>query len=107
LRRFSWMALGAAALVVATGILDAGFLVDGAAALVFTGYGRLLLAKTGFVTGMIALGALNRLVLLPTLGGANEGRGLAGLRQRIAAEIGLGCAAIAVAAVLGLLSPSR
>jgi putative copper resistance protein D len=107
LSRFSLVALVAAGLVIASGIANAAFIIESPAALLGTGYGRMLLAKVVFAAGMVGLGALNRFVFLPALKGPDEAKSLAALRQSVAAEIGLGAAIIAVVATLGMLSPSQ
>lgn len=106
LPRFSTVALVAVILVVATGIANAFFIVESPAALLTSGYGRVLVAKVMLVAGMIALGTLNRYVLQPALMGADTAKGLAGLRQSVAAEIALGVLVMAVVATLGMVSPS-
>jgi copper resistance protein D len=106
LPRFSTVALVAVGLIVVTGIVNTAFIIESPAALLATGYGRVLLAKVMLFAGMVALGALNRYVFQPALMGADPAKGLRGLRLSVAAEIALGALVMAIVAALGMLSPS-
>lgn len=57
--RFSPIALGAAALVFASGLVLANLSLDGWRSLWTTSYGRVLLAKVGLVTPVLACGWIN------------------------------------------------
>jgi putative copper resistance protein D len=105
LPRFSTMALIAVGLVVASGIVNAVFLLHSPAALFKTAYGLVLLAKIALVALMIALGALNKQVLMPRIVASGAADGVAPLRGSAAAEIALGAAVLAIVAVLGTLAP--
>lgn len=97
LTRFSSLAAGALALLVATGATLAWRIVGSWSALVETDYGRLLLAKVGTAVIAVALAAWNRRWLLPKVQGAarrSDRRAGAGLVTRVV---------IAEAAVLGVV----
>src|SRR5207244_11231750 len=66
-RRFSALALGAVAVIVATGAWNAWVEIGDVAGLVGTRYGRLLLLKLALLVPIVALGAFNRRRLLPAL----------------------------------------
>jgi copper resistance protein D len=99
------MALIAVGLVVASGVANAVFLLDSPMALLKTAYGLVLLAKIALVALMIALGALNKQVLMPRIVASGAAGGVAPLRHSVAAEIALGAAVLAIVAVLGTLAP--
>lgn len=61
------------AVLVATGTYSAWLYVPGPRALAFTEYGRYLLAKLVLILPLVALGAVNRFVLMPRLVGVNAG----------------------------------
>lgn len=104
---FSAMAVIAVALVVSSGIVNAVLLLDSPAALIATTYGRLLVAKIILVLGMIALGAINRQVLMPRIAESSGARGASGLVRSVAVEIGLGLAVLAIVGALGTVSPEH
>ena len=66
-RRFSRFSLVVVGLLAATGLLNSYFIVGSLGALFTTDYGRLLLLKIVLFFLMLALGALNLLVLKPRL----------------------------------------
>jgi putative copper resistance protein D len=66
-RRFSTLSLVVVGLLVATGLLNAYFIVGSPGALFTTGYGRLLLVKIALFFLMLILGAWNLFVLKPRL----------------------------------------
>ena len=101
------MAVIAVALVVSSGIVNAVLLLDSPAALIATTYGRLLVAKIILVLGMIALGAINRQVLMPRIAESSGARGASGLVRSVAVEIGLGLAVLAIVGALGTVSPEH
>jgi putative copper resistance protein D len=105
LPRFSTMALIAVGLVVASGVANAVFLLDSPMAPFKTAYGLVLLAKVALVVLMIALGALNKQVLLPRIVASGAADGVAPLSRSVAAEIALGAAVLVIVAVLGTLAP--
>ena len=68
--RFSTLAAGVLAALVATGSFMAWRIVGSWDGLVSTDYGRLLLVKIGVALVAVAIAAVNRFVLLPRGGGA-------------------------------------
>jgi len=107
LPRFSAMALVAVGLVVASGVANTAFLLDSPGALLNTAYGRVLFAKVALVVLMIALGALNRQVLLPRIASTARSEVLIPLRRSVTAEIALGVAVLALVGALGTLAPDH
>jgi putative copper resistance protein D len=103
LRRFSHLGYGAVGLVLASGIVNSCFLIAGPADLVSTPYGWTLCLKVLFVTGMLALAAVHRFVLLPRVVAGRSADRL--LMRSLSAELGLAVCAIAAASVLGTLPP--
>ena len=100
--RFSPVAMGAVALLAATGLFASGVHVGGWARLWGTPYGRILVLKVVLVAGVVALGATNHLRWRPLLG---EASGREGLRRWVYWEVVLGAAVLAVTAVLVRTSP--
>src|SRR5262249_61245488 len=70
--RFSSMGYVAVATIVASGLLNAWLLVGSFANLITTPYGQLLIVKVCLFGGMLALAALNRFWLVPSLVGDNK-----------------------------------
>jgi len=100
-RRFSGLATGSLAVLVATGTLQATREIGSVAALTGTGYGRLLLGKLAIVVGLLCLGAVSRhAVRRPT---DTVGR----LRRTVPLEVGLIAVVLAVTSVLVLTPPAR
>lgn len=93
LQRFSALALAAAPVVFASGVWLALSLAGGLAALGETAYGRLLIAKAGVVSGVVALGAVNKLVLIPAIA-RGEARAIGWLRVTLAVDGALFAAAM-------------
>jgi copper transport protein len=105
LRRFSPVALGAVAVLAATGTLQAIPYLTALDQLWTTGYGRELLAKIVLLAVLAGLGALNRQRTLPALARlAQAGRpaGAVGhvLRRTLRAEVALLVAVLGVTAAL-------
>jgi putative copper resistance protein D len=107
LPRFSTMAVIAVALVVLSGIVNAALLLESPTALIATIYGRLLIAKIILVFGMIALGAINRQVLMPRIAESSGTKGARGLVRSVAIEIALGFAVLAIVGAIGTVSPEH
>lgn len=112
-RRFSTVGLIAVGTLLATGILNALFLVGNLPALLGTDYGHLLMLKIALFLTMVAFAAINRQWLMPLLaadpGGAGTpaNRGLLRQLQRNAlVEAGLGAAVLMVVGVLGTTPPA-
>lgn len=99
--RFSPLALGCAVAVAVTGGLSAWLRLSGWSAL-GSGYGVLLLAKTGLLVGLVAAGARHRGRTLPALA-----RGDAGAFRRLAlAEAGLMAVVVGLAVALSRTPPA-
>jgi copper transport protein len=105
-QRFSRLALGAVAVLVAAGLIIAVLQVGSIRGLIKTTYGLILLAKLALVAGLVALAAINKLRLTPSLARGEPGAAVV-LRRTIAAEIGLGLAILVATAALGTTPPPR
>jgi putative copper resistance protein D len=110
LSRFSSMAYLAVAAIVASGSINAWFLIGALSALVGTSYGELLLLKLGLFGLMLCLAASNRFRLVPSLAKApiigQSDLTLTLLRRHIVAEQILGILVVGIASLLGTLSPA-
>lgn len=102
--RFSWLGLTAAGLIVATALVLAVALVGSIPALVGTGYGRLLLLKSGLLLLALALACRNRYVLTGRLAVARAGARAALLRS-VGIEAAIGLAIVLAAAFLAAQMP--
>lgn len=100
-RRASSVALIAVAVIAATGILQAALLLPDLLALWGSGYGRLVLAKTGGLAALVALGAFHRFRLLPRL----DAGGAPALRRSVRREILVFAVVLLVAAWLAQVPP--
>ncbi len=110
LLRYSVMAMVAVALIVATGVANAGFRVAGSFDKLFdTSYGNALFTKIGLVAAMLVLAYFNRFIALPRLRAASlNGMGqIRRLRYSTALELALGAAVLGAAAVLGITPPPQ
>jgi putative copper resistance protein D len=107
LTRFSGMGYAAVAALLATGLLNAWFLVGTVGGLVDTNYGRLLSLKILIFASMVALAGLNRFRLVPRLaqGQGGDRPSLLRLRSHILAEQTLGFAVILIVSFLGTMAP--
>ena len=101
-RWFSDLALVAVALVAVTGLVAGVVQVDSIDGLVDTGYGQLLLVKVAGFAVLLALGFVNRAVLVPKVE-----QGLKALLTSTRAEVGVAAAVLAVTAVLINQPPAR
>ena len=99
-RRFSRIAAFGLVVVAVTGVVRGVEELSAWSELATTGYGRAVLAKALLLVGIAALGALNRRRSVP-VAASNLGR----LRRTSRFELGLAAAALAVAALLGTISP--
>jgi putative copper resistance protein D len=109
LKRFSLVALPAAAMIVASGLGNAGFRVGASFERVFlTDYGSVLSAKAALVAVMLALASYNRFVAQPRLRRAppSPRQGVL-LHASVALELALGLAVLAAAALLGVTPPPQ
>jgi copper transport protein len=92
--RFSPLALVAVGVLLATGVTQALIEVRSLDAFASTAYGRAVLIKAGLLVALIALGAVNRRRVVPTLRRAAVGGGAPGgagrlLRRTLRAEVAL------------------
>src|SRR5262249_43899951 len=72
LTRFSGLGSIVVAALIGSGLINAWFLVGSVGKLTTTPYGQLLLVKLGLLCGMLALAAMNRFYLVPSLVRAKE-----------------------------------
>jgi copper transport protein len=108
--RFSPLALGAVAVLAATGVVQAIAMLPALPDLWSAGYGRLILAKIALLVVLVALGAVNRQRTLPRLrriARIGEAPGGAGrqLARTLRAEVALLAAVLALTAALVGSSP--
>ncbi|MDB5453855.1 MAG: putative copper resistance protein [Caulobacteraceae bacterium] len=103
--RFSQLAYAAVAALVVSGLVNAFILVGSPAALISTGYGRLLLLKLLFFAGMLALAGLNRFRISPALAGPSANEAARALRRNVLAEQLLAIAVLLCVARLGIGEP--
>ena len=106
-RRFSWLAGIAVAVVAVTGVLRAIDEVGGITEwgrLISTGFGVTILVKTGIFLALLALGARNRYINVPSLGGTTDR--FSSLRRTVVAEVLLAAGALGAAGVLTQLPPA-
>ncbi|WP_445502405.1 copper resistance CopC/CopD family protein [Microvirga sp. G4-2] len=105
-RRFSSGALVAVGIMSLAGLVLAVVQVAAPANLIGTAYGRILIAKTLLVAGLLGLAGMNRLWLTPALA-SPEGSGRKWLIRSIAAEIVLVAAILALAGLWRFTPPPR
>lgn len=107
--RFSAFGVGSVATLLITGSINTWYLAGSIPALTGTDYGHLLLTKIALFLGMVAIAAVNRLVLTPRLlKTASEARArsmLFHLRINTLFEVAIGVAIIAIVATLGTNPP--
>jgi len=109
--RFSGIGSIVVAALVGSGLINAWFLVESAERLATTPYGQLLLAKIGLLFGMLALAALNRFRLVPSLVRAKDDgepllSSLRSLRRSVLGEQVLGLTIVVIVACLGTMQPA-
>jgi copper transport protein len=100
IRRFSNIALVAALVLATTGVIRAFAELDSFSQLWSTGYGRVLLVKSGLLSALFVIGWANRYLLVPRLS-------LDALRRNVAAELALFVVVIGAVALLTDLRPGR
>jgi copper resistance protein D len=108
-QRFSMLGIVSVATLVASGAVNAWFLVGSVKALTGTEYGRVLMFKLVLFLAMIAIAAINRNVLTPRLAAPPADGGTTALRTLVrhcVYEIALGFAVISAAGWLGTLHPA-
>ena len=107
--RFSAFGMASVATLLITGSINTWYLAGSIPALTETDYGHLLLVKIVLFLGMVAIAAINRLVLTPKLdqaaGAARAGRALFQLRVNTLLEVAIGVTIIAIVAMLGTNPP--
>ena len=109
--RFSRMGYVAVAALIGSGLINAWMLVGSPGKLATTRYGQLLLLKLCLLAGMLALAALNRFRIVPSLLGAHEGAQaapspLGRLQRNVFGEQLLGLAVVLVVGYLGTMQPA-
>ena len=105
IERFSRLALGAMAVIVATGLLRASEHVAGGRSLREEDYGRVLLAKHLLFVPILIAAAVNRFVTLPRLRAGSPAAAPA-LGRALAVETLLGALVVVAAAALTELPPA-
>lgn len=104
-QRFSSLGVASVTALVCTGLVNAWHLVGDIPGLVGTEYGRLLLAKLALFAAMLALAAVNRLVLSPRLS-TGQSAAAASLRRNALLETAFGAGIVAIVGVLGITIPA-
>jgi putative copper export protein len=111
--RFSVLGIVAVGLLLASGVINASYLVNSLAGLVGTAYGQLLLIKIALFAGLVTLATINREVLTPRLSATPRGAkqrasvlALRSLRRNSLLEAGLGLGVLTIVAVLGTMVPA-
>jgi putative copper export protein/mono/diheme cytochrome c family protein len=111
--RFSILGIAAVGLLLASGIVNASYLVSSLAGFFGTGYGQLLLVKIALFGALIALATVNREVLTPRLSSVPRGAkqrasslALRSLRRNSLIEAGLGLGVLSIVAWLGTMVPA-
>jgi len=104
--RFSRLALSSVAVLAFTGAFGAYVHVGSLAALIETAYSWTLAVKVVFFSLLMALGAINLILLSPRLSvsGSATSRGL---RRTVPVEMGLGVLVLLTAGILASASPSE
>jgi len=108
-QRFSLLGIAAVATLLVTGIVNSWYLVGSPAALIGTVYGRLLTAKIALFLGMIALAAVNRLVLTPRIvqqAPVCGAQSIKKLGRNAVIETAAGAVIIGIVAMLGTMPPA-
>jgi putative copper resistance protein D len=103
-RRFSRAALISMLVLVVTGCASARAQIESIAALIGTPHGRLLVAKLTLLVPILAIAAVNRTRVLPTLAFPGV---LRRLSRFVAIEGGLAAVMLALAAAMTLTTPGR
>jgi len=103
--RFSTLGIISVMTLILSGLINSAILVGSFRALITTSYGQLLLLKLALFTAMLALAAVNRLLLTPRLARHGDGA-LHGLTRNSSIELALGLAIFAIVGLLGTLHPA-
>ena len=107
-QRFSVLGIVSIALILASGVANACYMVHSLAALADSGYGRLLVTKVLLFAAIVAIAAVNRQRLTPRLTNGAPGDAAAALRalnRNALLESLLGFAIIAIVGWLGITMP--
>ena len=111
--RFSTLGIVAVGLLLASGVINASYLVDSLAGLFGTNYGRLLLLKVALFAALVAIATVNREVLTPRLSTTPRGAkqrasddALRLLRRNVLFEAALGLGVLGIVAFLGTMVPA-
>jgi putative copper export protein/mono/diheme cytochrome c family protein len=105
--RFSLLGIASVSVLLATGIVNSWFLVDGTPSLLGTTYGQLLLGKIALFIAMVTIAAINRLRLTPRLlSTIAPGAALRALRRNALAETVLGLGVLLLVGALGTTPPA-
>jgi putative copper resistance protein D len=111
-RRFSNLGIVAVGTLLASGMINAWFLVGGTTNLTSTEYGRLLEVKMVLFVGMVGVAAINRLHLMPLLSKASEigssdleSNTTRRLEGSTLLEISIGLVIICIVGALGITPP--
>lgn len=104
-RRFSMLGIVCVATLIATGIVNAWFLVGSRLALIGTSYGHWLLAKLALFAAMVAVAAYNRQRVSPRIG-AGDRFALGQLACNARVELALGAVIVAIVGHLGISVPA-
>ena len=103
-RRFSRLALAAVLVLAVTGLVQGSVLVGGVAGLMGTLYGHALSIKLGLFLCALAIGAVNRFVLIPVATVSLRARHR--LRLAVIAEAAIGLCIVLTAGWLASLAPA-
>ena len=104
-KRFSTLGVICVVVLLASGIVNAHYLVGTLPALIGTTYGQILMLKLALVLAMLALAAVNRWHVVPQLAGHDRGAARRIARHTVI-EGALGLGVIAVVAALGTMAPA-
>jgi copper resistance protein D len=108
---FSTLGILAVGVLLASGTINAAFLLGGMHSLVDSSYGRLLLFKIVLFAAMVCLAGINRQSLLPRLSDGVEAEPAAATIRRLVqsalVEIALGLAIVCVVGLLGIMPPAN
>ena len=104
-RRFSTLGAVCVAVLLASGGVNAWYLVGDVPALIGTGYGQLLLAKLALFAAMLILAMTNRWYLSVRLADDDE-QARRQIRRNAIAEIAAGMGILAIVGMLGVIPPA-
>jgi putative copper resistance protein D len=101
--RFSNLGVVAVIIVIASGVLNALFIVQDWSRILYFAYGKILLVKVGLVVTMAIIASVNRFILTPTFREGNSS--FWSLRRSVFAETLAGGLIVLAASLLGTVSP--